>query len=235
MKLWRFCDPESDDYACYDGEGKWREIVHVDRLCPSCTGASSKIRVPGLTVEWMPGSSQVADFTWDYTGCWPVVTQPVLKALSSQFDGILAGPIEMVQKKKKPKRMTKRTKPRVWLPYEGEPLFELRAKRYVAIDYDRSTVKVKECEGCSRIEYDVRGIEISKTKFDKETWTLVPDHRPRVPGEGIFVRNSHMAGEDIFYVAALRGDVICTDRVRDFVLEQSYTNVTFLEVGDVVE
>ena len=59
-------------------------------------------------------------------------------------------------------------------------------------------------------------------------------HTPRQPGKGIFVREADLGGADFFEVVEFPSRVLCTDRAKCFIEEQEFTNVTFLEVGDLI-
>ena len=59
-------------------------------------------------------------------------------------------------------------------------------------------------------------------------------HIPRSRGEGLFVRRAELGDADIFRIREFPGPIYCTDRVKDFIEASGFTNVDFLEVGDVV-
>ncbi|UCH34929.1 MAG: hypothetical protein JSV65_00805, partial [Armatimonadota bacterium] len=129
MKIWSFYNPRDDTFAVAGGIGA-RCIVKRERIQP-------------LVIEWEPGSDVIGDFTWAEIGI--MVTERVGKALLEHFRGFELGPVEMIQnpRLKRPTRITRRTKPRVWLPYEGPPLYELCVTARVSADLDRSTLEIR--------------------------------------------------------------------------------------------
>jgi hypothetical protein len=144
----------------------------------------------------------------------------------------------MVQdpKLKRPTRITKRTKPRVWLPYEGPPLFDFWVTAWAHVDMGLSTVRlVKECTVCGRKVHEVSGIEGRRSTWDPELKALVETHYSRVPGQGVFVRRNELRGADIFHIYELPGFIMCTEPVKEFIQKEGFTNVRFDEMGDVVE
>jgi hypothetical protein len=94
--------------------------------CPECgRGGPYHALVPPLQIEWLPGATEIADFTWNQSGMGSyVVKSEVGEALAARFRGFDLADVEMIQdpKIRRPKRITKRTKPRIWLPYEGPEL-----------------------------------------------------------------------------------------------------------------
>ncbi len=56
---------------------------------------------------------------------------------------------------------------------------------------------------------------------------------PRAKGGGIFVQESLLEGHSFFKVSHSSVWSLCTDAVRDFILEKQYTNIDFLEVGEL--
>lgn len=235
MRIWRLNDPEELAYARYDGTARRRKTDSRSGLCPVCTAPPRRERAPGIEVAWVPGSDKVGDFVWDISFCCPLVQQRVFDALREKFVGIEAWPIEMVQTKTKPKRMTKRTKPRVWLPYEGPPLVELRATTVVPVNWERSTIRIERaCDHCGYVSYRVEGVERHRSRFDKSKMELISIHDRRRTGEGVFINSTDLGALDFFYIKEWTGEILCTDEAKAFMEERGYTNVRFLEAGDVI-
>jgi hypothetical protein len=59
-------------------------------------------------------------------------------------------------------------------------------------------------------------------------------HHPRVSGKGLYLRAADLAGADLFGVYEFPGWILCTERVKEFIEEQQFTNVTFLETGELI-
>jgi hypothetical protein len=172
------------------------------------------------------------------------MTERVAGELQRHSKGFELGPVEMVQspKLKRPKRPTKRSKPRVWLPYEGPPLYELWLTSWTHMDAERTTAKLAwrcqqcgserwELEGHEREEYD---IVIHKGEDGVPEYESRTTHYPRISGKGLFVRSADLMGADIFGVHEFSGWLFCTDRVKTFIEENQFTNVAFLEMGEVI-
>ncbi len=60
-----------------------------------------------------------------------------------------------------------------------------------------------------------------------------PPRMPRTKGGGIFVQASLLEGHSFFKVNQFPVRNVCTNAVRDFVLERRYTNIDFFEVGEL--
>ena len=216
MRIWELNVPYSYEYSrllsFYVEE---REV-----LCERC-GAT---REPTLLLQWDDGSDDVADFTNALARI--VVKEVVADELLARFTGFEKAPVEFFDHPTlyRPKRVTRRTRRRVWLPYEGPPLCELRITREVDLD-ERSSVTIdRKCNACGWIVYrSLEGIE----QHD------LAKHVPRQPGKGLYIRESDIAGWD-FFKPKYTGLVLCAGRVKEFVEQSGYTNVEFLDAGDTV-
>ncbi|MDY0171112.1 MAG: hypothetical protein RBS80_31525 [Thermoguttaceae bacterium] len=189
-------------------------------LCEQC----GVTREPGLLLEWDDGSDQIADFTNTFGRI--VVKESVADELLARFTGFKKAPVEFFDHPNLylPKRITRRTPRRVWLPYEGPPLCELRVTREVDLD-ERSSVTIEgKCDTC--------GWTVYKSLEGMEEHDLAK-HVPRQPGKGLYIPESDVAGWD-FFRPKYTGLVLCSARVKQFVEGKGYTNVEFLEAGDTV-
>jgi hypothetical protein len=233
MRLFDLKDPDDFHFAHASRRGTWSTA----QPCKHC-GAHGQERIRPLVMEWEPDSDRIADFTWTGSSTDPAVTESVVEALRMRFRGFEPGPVEMVQDPKlvRPTRITKRTKPRVWLPYEEPPLFDLWVVAWVHADLDLSTIKiVKQCNMCRRVVYEVSGIETWRSEWDATERVLRTTHVPRVPGQGFVVRRTDLKGADIFHIYEVPGPIVVTEPVKDFIEEKGFTNVAFAEVGDVAD
>jgi len=233
MKLFRFHDPLDYRFAQAARLGTWYPHPSPG-VCPEC-GASQQRRVPPLIIEWSPGSSIVGDFVWP--GGEVVVSQRVRDALEGRFSSLKFEPVKMWQepKLKPPLRITKRTKPRVWLPYRGPPLYELDATVSVHPDFERSTVCLaKACSTCGREVYDVRGVEEQKSRWDPIRKSLVKVSIPRQLDKGIYVHKEDLHGAGIFRMFEIPTWILCIEEAKAFIEGLGFTNVSFLEVGNTL-
>ncbi len=239
MTIWQLRFPAQEvDFAMAVGLDQSRI---EGPTCRKCKRTRYDRKQP-LVMKWDPGSSNVGDFTW-VNVTTPVITERVCNALRSKFKGFDGGPVEMVQdpKVKRPLRVTKRTNPRVWLPYEGPKLFELWRTTWVHMDRGRTTARLTHrCDACGDERWELTGTELLEHRVEvirPSPHYEVRDYyvrEPRQPGQGLYVRATDLAGADIFGVHEFFGWTFCTDRVREFIQQQGYTNVEFLEMGEVV-
>lgn len=230
MRLWRFRDPNDEQFAHASRLGSWSRSTGV---CPSC-GASSQTRVKPLLLEWEPGSSLVGDFNVAGFDSDIAVTTRVIEDLIS-FGGFEAGPVEVATVSTKKSGKPSRSKsPRVALPYEGPTLNELWVTRSVQLDRKRSSLRiVSHCHSCGRRSYEVSGIEKRQSRWDPSRLAMVWDRIPREAQKGIFVAESEIVGGEIFRVVEFPSWVLCTDRVRGAITQAGHTNVAFDEVGEM--
>lgn len=187
-------------------------------------------------MEWLPDSDVVGDFVWP--GGDVVVTQGVRDVLQYQFRGFEFESVMMSQDPtlRPPRHASKRTNPRVWLPYHGLPLSELWVTAWLHADLERSTIRlVSACSTCGNKAYGIAGVEERKHHWDPNRRQLIAVHAPRQEGKGLYIVRRDLKGADIFRVFELPAWVICTDRVRAVIEDQGATNVSFLEVGDIVQ
>ncbi len=121
LRIWSLADPYDSRYACFTAYApSWRQ----DGQCPDCKRSiPAAVRKRPLHLSWDEGSDLVADFTWGPGSGAILVTDMVLQALAGHFSGFEGAPVEMIQepKLKRPIRPNRRSKRRVWLPYEGPP------------------------------------------------------------------------------------------------------------------
>ncbi len=212
MKIYHFANPHDYRFARAGRLGTWSPDPGPG-ACPEC-GRSRQKRIPPLIIEWLPDSDHVGDFTWPGLNDEVVVTQSVREALEQEFDALEFLPIKMFQdpKLKRPRRITRRTKPRIWLPYEGPPLWELHSTTTCSLDREQSNVRLeKVCSTCGRPKFIRPPFEDRHLVVDRATW----------------------GGEDIFKTREYTGWLFCTERAKQFVELQGFTNVGFLLDGEI--
>jgi hypothetical protein len=204
--------------------------------CTTCGYYTSYPRPAKRVVRWLEGSIAICPFVWTSRLIAEVlITEQVQKALQgSEVEFI---PVEFYQDPKlgKPKRVTKRTKPRVWLPYQGPPLCDLWVTTWVNANLERSSLRlVSSCPVCAHKAYEVEGIEERRSQWDPIKRRLVEIHTPRAQGKGIYVWRRDLQSVDIFRLVELPGLILCTERVKVLIEEKRFTNVSFLEVGETL-
>jgi hypothetical protein len=195
-------------------------------ICPEC-GVSSRKRAQPLVMGWEAGSDVIADFTSAATA-GVVITERVAAGLQGRFDGFELGPVEMVEDPKAPKRAKMAR-----LPYQVPPLFELWPSAWVHADLERSSVSLRiDCLTCGVKRWHLNGTEELSSKWDRAQKRLVQCRVPRAKWQGALIPETSLMGIDMFGIYEFQGWICCTDRVREFVLGQGYTNTVFREIGE---
>jgi hypothetical protein len=185
-----------------------------------------------LVLEWEVGSDTVGDFTWP-SGGRVAVKQSAFEAMATRLPDLISAPVEMVQdpKLKVPKRKS-RSKPRVWLPYQGPPLVELVVDRFVQLLPETTTELVSRCEVCGSESRKLVGVEVKQHKWDPSRQDLVSLVIPRVIGKGLFVPEASAESAPFFRSKDFPQPILCTEKARDLILSLRLTNVDFLEYGE---
>lgn len=223
MRLWRFADPRDGRFAAAGRRGAWTEGLGV---CPSCS-ASRQVRAQPLLLVWEPGSDEVGDFTWPGFGSEVVAAEHVLRSLR-EFSGFEAGPVEFIEEPGNPKKGK-----RVTLPYNGPRLFELWVTSRVGMDRGRSSAELEHvCAECGAQRWELYGVERWDSHFDQELKQLVRFKSDRLPNAGIYVEEAGLGGASVFRVEEFPGWIFCTDRVREVIDNEGFSNVSFLEMGE---
>jgi hypothetical protein len=181
--------------------------------CPYC-GRQIWDRIEPLVIEWEAGASVIADFTWPCCIGERVVTQRVKDLIDQhRFTGVTFGPVSMVQgrKLKRPTRKDSRTKPRVWLPYEGPPLWDLRAFSWCNLDMKASKRKMllENCDFCKWKIWDA------------------PTEAPLV------VDSASWDGMDFFRIHEVGDVVFVIERVWKILKSAHFTNLAMNQAGRI--
>jgi hypothetical protein len=176
-------------------------------VCPEC-GVPREVVGSPIQIEWEPGSDHIADF------CKPgftkdlLVTQRVRDYLEPRFEGLSFGPVEMIQnpRLKRPETTSRRRRPRVWLPYEGPPLWRMNYTVVGDFDFRASQLKVtRRCETCG--------------------YWRIDDVRSVVPV------SASIGDADIFGMKWLEQVFFFTEKGKTAVEEMGFTNIHFEPIG----
>jgi hypothetical protein len=228
MKLFRLADPGSAQYAHASRIGAWESSPQAG-VCSTCK-ATSQRRIQPLIIQWEAGSSAIADVTWVGYGHEVAVTAQGFAALR-EFGGYERGPVEMQENPD----LEGSAAPHVSLPYTGPELWESWITARVALDRERSAVRLRtKCPACGTEQWDVEGIESIEKKWNKDLKRLDVTRLPMQDGAGLTVAASSLGDAQIFRVAEFPGWMLCTESVRYAALERGLANVDFLEIGRVV-
>jgi hypothetical protein len=192
--------------------------------CPVCERALDAKTPAQIEVEWDIGCDRVCDFVFTIG---PIVLRAeIADELLKRFTGFTKGEVRMHDHPAlyRPKRITKRTPKRVWLPYEGPELCYMRISNEVEL-HPSSTVEIESsCDECGTVIYEeFEGIEEKNSAY----------HKARQPGMGFFFEKSALRGVD-FFRPKHTGFTFCTDRAKNFMEKREYQNVEFMEVGDLI-
>jgi hypothetical protein len=217
MKIWSFDNPCDRRFAYAITPG-------------ACWDEKRNVRRQPLIVEWEPGSTVIGDFNVDFWGVF--VKRTVAEELIRLgVRGFEPGPVEVRDNSERSKR---RAKTRVKFPYEGPPLAELWVTKWVQMDPERTTYEVEVLsDGTTR--KGLVGIQRKETDWNRETFEYTERWIPREPGKGLYVKKHELGGCQLFKVLDFAGIALyCTDKFKELVQSNGYTNVAFREIGEVL-
>jgi len=234
-------EPRGSQVAQIDIHSTKRRLDDREELCPKCGAPPALEFGPPFSLEWLPGSDVLADFLWTQGGGGsPVLQLTVAEILARRFRGFEPAEVQMVEKPllKRPACLSKRTRPRIWLPYEGPALRFLRVTTTVHLDENRSTGHFhRDCTVCGSRCFTPEGIEEHTVQYGPyRPGAELPDvavDRPRRAGAGLFVRFCDLEGASVFSTHEW-GGTLCTKPFRDFVVSSRYSNIEFWEYGEAL-
>lgn len=214
MKLWRFTEPFDHRFA------------RASRVGGTWQGAEYKVRSCDILIEWEPGSDVVGDFTWPGLDTDLIVTDRVGIALRD-IPGFELRCVMMQENTGAAKRRSK--KPRVQLPYQGPPLWDFWVSAWIAMNREHSAVNeiVRDDGSC---DFKILGAQRQESGWNLERMEHVSVLHPRVEGQGVFVPST----QGVFRVEEFPAWIFCTDDVKMRIEECGLTNVSFLEMGEVL-
>ena len=198
----------------------------VEKRRPKCARPLiPRIRLFELVIKWIDidpysyGSDVIADFYAFGTDATLMVSERLRRFLEvANFRELQFGPVRMVQdpKLRRPTRITSRTKKRVWLPYEGPPLFELKVLGNAQVDLELNNFELSDHVKCHTCNHVITLLLRPPERF-KDPWIV---RRTDWDGSDFFqlsnpvlVRNG--AGPSYFVV----------ESVKDAMNAQQFTNI----------
>ncbi len=229
MKIFHINGPfDRDKYADAVRVGAWEfqrtglisetsafnEFKEKKIICPEC-GVSLLNRVPPYIIEWQPTSDVIADFTW-LAGLEDVVVSDKAKLIfeGNKITGAKYMPVKMVQspKLKNPKKITKNSKKRIWLPYTGPEVWGFWVDNWCHINLEASFFEITStCAHCGMIRYK-RPERKDMLVINRHEWT----------------------GTDFFKINEVSPPIFCTERVVDIINTSGLTNIIYEERGKIV-
>jgi hypothetical protein len=218
MKIWSLSDPENHYYGGAEMLGAF---------VPPRPKYGRGVRTNPLIIRW-DGQARVAgDFTFPGIIHEVMVKRAVGEALlSAGFRDFELGPVEVRNRDGKTLRRA--------LPERlAHEFAEILIKKIVPLEKTNSKFTTEFNRG--KTYYKMPGLAHTKMEnWDRKTGHMDRIFVPREKNKGFFVPEELLDGCDLFRVSEFEGRSLCTDRFRDFVLKRGYTNITFLEAGDVV-
>lgn len=192
--------------------------------CPTCGSIIDPIHEQ-LTVEWDDGSDQIGDFV--HAGADIILQTRVaeqLRQISSGFSYSDVTFYDHPNLRAPSTALTNDRNRRVWLPYNGPSLSQLLVERKVRLA-EQSTAEIDHvCETCTRIRYKrIFGVERKSHRISQ----------PRVEGQGLFIVAEDLKGDEVFSPIGT-SLTLCTSRVKEFIESRNFTNIEFLNYGDLI-
>lgn len=218
-KVWRIMHPLNEMFATLTVTGKW-DSISLERDLDG--------REDGVCAYFNKNPRNVGDFTNLQLGYGVCATEETEAELRLKLSGWTKLPVCVVQA---PKGLGER-KPETIL--HGRKLCLIWATRWVsALSASSFATELNSSRkgadsvfnGVARIEYE----------WDKLTKSLYVKKSSRVPGKGMLVSARDLAGADVFRESHVPGCMLCTDTFKGHVEKMKYSNVEFMEWGDVIE
>jgi hypothetical protein len=203
------------DYEIY-AEAYVDESSYLKR--PDCARCDAQRwdRVSPLVIEWEAGSDEIADFTFMCVLEEIMVTQRVREFMEENaFTGVGFGPVAMVQnpRLRRPMRPNARSKKRIWLPYGGPTLWELKITSSCHLNLKRSKwALLSECPVCHQQDFDV--------------------DRKRPMKKSFFVHAESWDGSDFFRIAEC-GLIFVSGRAAKAMAKAKFSNLEIAKRGAI--
>jgi hypothetical protein len=210
MKLFHFHYYDPQVFTSAVRRGTW--FPKGAKLCPTCH-TSTQERIDPLVIEWETRSREIGDFVWPALDSELVVTQRVKDIFDVNFPELEYSLVEFWQNprtKVPPKHAGRSTG--VGIPHEDPLLWAVRPIKWCHVDHEKSNIKIKfTCSTCKKVFFDVPNLSENHLVLDTNTRGL----------------------ENIFHIYEYSGAIFCTDRVKDLVEKNNFTNVRFVEDGEI--
>jgi hypothetical protein len=167
-------------------------------------GSSQSELIEPLLFEWNIGSDVIGDFIW--CSYYFVVLDRVAAFMSTHGYDIHAGKVEVIGSERK------RGFRNVPFPYTGPHLNWVLANARVPLNELKSGVTLNiDCDLCGRQRYTFKR-------------------------EGIVIDHADWRGQKMFRITQFGKSkaTFVTEEARSEILEQGFTNVTFIEAGEII-
>ena len=172
---------------------------------------------------WTSVSKVIGDFTC-VNSLYRVSKRSVYNELSSNFSGLFSKELSW---QKNPKELTAKNPKRLkWLPVEKDVDMVAFYTNIEVPILPESTFEDRIYNG-KILGKDLVGIETRNGRGEGEIIT------PRVEGQGLFISSHDVIQADFFHPVG-RGDFLCKPCVKEFCEQKGYSNIQFLEYGEIV-
>ncbi|ASV05835.1 hypothetical protein B2G47_07165 [Leptospira interrogans serovar Canicola] len=216
-KLYRFTEPFNDLYA------------KASRINYEYPEPQDSKRIKPLVFIWESGSDLIGDFTWPGFDDNIIITERVCDFFySEKILGFEPAPVEILENNLKRKKIKY-----VNMPYRGPRLFDLWVTTWVHFNIQYSTVdRFQDEDG---FYYKVNGIVKNESLWDSQTMELKKVKISRISRKGIFVHKNDLHGSNIFGILEFPEWIFCTEKMKRLIELNSFTNVSFLEMGNLLD
>ena len=174
-----------------------------------------------IKVTWNDYHSKgnvIPDFLY---GGYIVCKREIAKELKQKFESLEIGELEWY---KNPKEIVAKDIRRLrWLPKEEVDLVHIYSKKYIPILSQSTVIIEKKANGEEYIDSYI-GVES----------IIGAKHILREKEKGIFIQQKEIKNFDFFSIEKSY-PLLCTENVKKYIEKRRFSNVLFLEVGDVVE
>ena len=168
--------------------------------------------------DYLSKGNLVPDFLYS---SYVICKREIAMELKQRFEKLEIGELEW---HKNPKEIVAKDIRRLrWLPKEEVDLVHIYSKINIPILPQSTVIMSKGNDGKNWIK-DYIGEE---TLFGTK-------HTPREFGKGIFIDKRELGDFDFFSIEKSY-PLLCTENVKKYIEKRRFSNVLFLEVGDVVE
>ena len=168
--------------------------------------------------DYLSKGNLVPDFLYS---SYVICKREIAMELKQRFEKLEIGELEW---HKNPKEIVAKNIHRLrWLPKEEVDLVHIYSKIYIPILPQSTVIIEKKANGEEYIDSYIGVESIIGTK-----------HTPREFGKGIFIDKRELGDFDFFSIEKSY-PLLCTENVKKYIEKRRFSNVLFLEVGDVVE
>ena len=174
-----------------------------------------------IKVTWNDYHSKgniIPDFLY---GGYIVCKREIAKELKQKFESLEIGELEWY---KNPKEIVAKDIRRLrWLPKEEVDLVHIYSKINIPILPQSTVIIEKKANGEEYIDSYI-GVES----------IIGAKHILREKEKGIFIQQKEIKNFDFFSIEKSY-PLLCTENVKEYIEKRGFSNVLFLEVGDIIE